>query len=543
MELEWLGPYQIVGKLGRGGMGIVYEGVHRETGEPAAVKLLSAALAEEEGFRIRFEGEIETLRKLNHPNIVRLFGFGQQDGHLFYAMELVDGNSLEEELRRGRQFEWREAAQIGIQMCRALRHAHDRGIIHRDIKPANVLLAAEGHIKLSDFGIARLFGNTRMTLAGNVVGTAEYMSPEQAAGQPVDIRSDLYSLGALLYTLLARRPVFRGKSLPELLKKQQFEQPEPVRTHARDVPQEFEHILGELLEKNPAQRITNAGLLGRRLEAMCRALSIDRETVQADPSWFDGDETPPPAEASAASDESGVAATIDRPAGNVAATQMLPGTAQPGGANTAAGPKPAGMPAPSTSVPSDDRTRPFADRGTFVPVHRDELDPLESDEPRPALISWQTWALAGALVAVGMGVWWSLQPPSADTLYSRVQARVPNGSVDSLPRKGSEIDELQKIITDFLNRYPDNVHAPQLREYEKALHLRRLEWSFNQKLARRSGLDGLLPIEQLYEQALNDARSDPTVGVARLQALIDLYGESDDQPRQTEDCLSLARSN
>ena len=116
MDIEWLGPYQIVGTLGRGGMGTVYEGVHRDTGEPAAVKLLSAALAQEPGFRTRFEGEIETLRKLNHPHIVRLFGFGEQDGHLFYAMELVDGNSLEEELRQGRAFDWREVARFGVQI-------------------------------------------------------------------------------------------------------------------------------------------------------------------------------------------------------------------------------------------------------------------------------------------------------------------------------------------------------------------------------------------------------------------------------------------
>ena len=186
MEIEWLGPYQIVGKLGRGGMGTVYEAVHRETGEPAAVKLLSAALAREEGFRSRFEAEIETLRKLRHPNIVRLFGFGEQEGELFYAMELVNGNSLEEELRGGRAFDWREVTRIGIETCRALRHAHDRGVIHRDIKPGNLLLTADGRVKLSDFGIARLFGHTRLTSAGNILGTAEYMSPEQAEGKPVE---------------------------------------------------------------------------------------------------------------------------------------------------------------------------------------------------------------------------------------------------------------------------------------------------------------------------------------------------------------------
>ena len=120
MELQRLGPYQITGTLGRGGMGTVYRATHDETGEAAAVKLLSAELAQEEGFRNRFEAEIETLRKLNHPNIVRLFGFGEQGGHLFYAMELVEGNSLEEELRRGRHFDWREVTRIGVEICRGL---------------------------------------------------------------------------------------------------------------------------------------------------------------------------------------------------------------------------------------------------------------------------------------------------------------------------------------------------------------------------------------------------------------------------------------
>ncbi|MGW8257522.1 MAG: serine/threonine protein kinase, partial [Thermoguttaceae bacterium] len=188
MQIERLGPYRITGKLGRGGMGTVYQAVNLQTGEPAAIKLLSAALAREEGFRERFEAEIETLKKLNHPGIVRLFGFGEQDDQLFYAMELIKGNSLEEELSRGRRFDWREVVRLAIDICRALRHAHDRGVIHRDIKPGNLLLADDAQIKLSDFGIAKLFGNTRLTSAGSVLGTAEYMAPEQAAGKVVDLR-------------------------------------------------------------------------------------------------------------------------------------------------------------------------------------------------------------------------------------------------------------------------------------------------------------------------------------------------------------------
>ena len=183
MQIDELGPYRIGRKLGRGGMGTVYEGVHAETGEPAAVKLLSEALVHEPDFRHRFEAEIEALRKLNHPHIVRLFGFGQQGDHLFYAMELVAGSSLETELGRGRVFAWREVLRIGIQLAQALRHAHDRGVVHRDIKPGNLLLTAEGEVKLSDFGIARLFGSRGHTIAGSVLGTAEFMSPEQAEGR------------------------------------------------------------------------------------------------------------------------------------------------------------------------------------------------------------------------------------------------------------------------------------------------------------------------------------------------------------------------
>ncbi|NLE37880.1 MAG: serine/threonine protein kinase, partial [Pirellulaceae bacterium] len=138
---EKLGPYRLGRRLGRGGMGAVYEGLNEETGDRAAVKVLSGQFSHEEDFRQRFASEIETLRRLRHPNIVRLFGFGQQDDQLFYAMELVDGISLEEELRQGRRFHWQEVLRIARQTCDALRHAHDRGVIHRDIKPANLLLA------------------------------------------------------------------------------------------------------------------------------------------------------------------------------------------------------------------------------------------------------------------------------------------------------------------------------------------------------------------------------------------------------------------
>ncbi len=474
MEFEYLGPYRIVGKLGRGGMGTVYEAVHRETGEKAAVKLLSAEMAREEGFRVRFEAEIETLRKLNHPNIVRLFGFGEQDGHLFYAMELVVGNSLEEELRQGRRFDWREVARIGIETCRALRHAHDRGVIHRDIKPGNLLLASDGRVKLSDFGIARLFGNTRLTTTGNVLGTAEYMSPEQAEGRPVDARADLYSLGALMYALLARRPVFRGKSLPDMLHKQRFEQPEPVRKHAPDTPAELEHIIGELLEKDPARRITNPDILARRLEAMLHALSLGPETLQADPGWFFTMQSTAGSEGS----------------GDVPVTQEL----TPAGGNrvlpTPLKPLPVeAVEGPSTVAKQSSETIPPVSR--FVEVSEDELGEVEEEEPRPPMFSWETGALVAGLLLVGFAIWWFLQPPSADSLYARIKAGSSGGSPASI----------EKEVRDFLNRYSDDPRAEEVREYEKEIDLDNLEQKFEKRLKGWGDTDNMQPIDRAYFEA------------------------------------------
>ncbi len=269
-----LGPYRIVRKVGRGGMGVVYMGVDDSSGQTAAVKLLSADMAQQSDFRDRFKTEIETLRKLNHPNIVQIFGFGEDEEQFFYAMEFVAGSSLEEQLGRGRAFSWREVSDFGIAVARALRHAHDRGVIHRDIKPGNLLLTESGVLKLSDFGIARLFGSGRLTGSGSVLGTAEFMAPEQADGRPVDPRSDLYSLGCVLYVLLARHPLYNARSFAEMLDKQRFEKPAPLRQFAPDIPVELEQIIHRLLEKDPDLRFATATVLGRRLETMLESFSV-----------------------------------------------------------------------------------------------------------------------------------------------------------------------------------------------------------------------------------------------------------------------------
>src|SRR5947208_8933333 len=141
MQLTRLGPYEIEKPLGKGGMGSVYAATDSQTGRRVAIKALTPQLAMAEGFRERFESEIESLKTLRHDGIVRLFGYGEQDGVLFYSMEIISGASLEDELKAGRRFDWREVSDITIQLSMALKHAHDHGIIHRDIKPANVLFA------------------------------------------------------------------------------------------------------------------------------------------------------------------------------------------------------------------------------------------------------------------------------------------------------------------------------------------------------------------------------------------------------------------
>ncbi len=533
MKIEQLGPYRILRELGHGGMGTVYEGLNLETDEPAAVKLLAAPLALDEGFRERFEAEIETLRKLNHPNIVRLFGFGQQDQHLFYAMELVDGNSLEQELERGRRFDWRDVTRIGIDTCRALRHAHDRGVIHRDIKPGNLLMAGDGQVKLSDFGIARLFGNTHLTSAGSVLGTAEYMAPEQAEGRPVSPRADLYSLGAVMYVLLTRRPLFRGDSLPELLHKQRFDNPDPLSDHAADVPVMLEQIIVQLLEKDPERRIPNPSVLARQLEAMQRALSLEPDaedtfTAGAEPHSVGGRGSVVPAPAPLPPTrliedppaEPPEAHTPAPPPGDLAETKAT-GAFQNVASKDLDQPETAKQEPPSTH---------------FTPVAEEDLDRVEPQRQRHALISLQTWALVAGLIAVGLSVRYFLKEPSPKALYEKITARTADGKITSLLEAEDDIESFLNLRLD-----PNDPRSDRMREFQKEIDLYRLEREFEFRAKGRAATENLLPIERAYLEAINYVRLDPERGMAKLQALIDLHNHRADISGPTGNCLVLAQ--
>jgi serine/threonine-protein kinase len=301
MNPTQLGPYEIKSRLGRGGMGAVYEAVDTTSGDTVAVKVLASHLTDDPGLRSRFEAEIDTLKNLRHPGIVRLLAFGEQDDQPFFAMELVRGKSLEQILRTGRRFTWRETIAIATEITRALKTAHDNGIVHRDLKPANLLVAdalpamtepkasaaAAGGaervtVKLADFGIAKLFGGVGHTALGHVVGTAEYMAPEQASGRPIDHRADLYSLGLVIFTMMTGAPPFRGTQLMEVIAKQKREIPPRVASLVADVPAELDELIARLLSKDPAQRPPSALALGRLLGAI-ETLYPETEVAAAQP--------------------------------------------------------------------------------------------------------------------------------------------------------------------------------------------------------------------------------------------------------------------
>ena len=217
--------------------------------------------------------EIQTLKPLRCPGIVHLIAYGEDEGQPYFAMELVHGQSLERLIRGGRNFTPVEVISLSIEIARSLKVAHDHGIIHRDLKPANLLVPdnpeeANAGVKLADFGIAKLFGSASQTAHGSIVGTAEFMAPEQAAGKSLDARADLYTLGLVMFTMIAGKPPFRGSQLTEIITKQLREAPPRVSSFHHDIPDELDHLIDELLSKDPAKRPASALAVGRRLTAI-----------------------------------------------------------------------------------------------------------------------------------------------------------------------------------------------------------------------------------------------------------------------------------
>ena len=280
------GRYELHRLLGRGGMAEVFLARDQLLDRPVAVKVLFPEFATDPSFVERFRREATAAANLNHPNIVGVYDWGEANGTYFIVMEYVDGRTLSEILRDEGPLHPDRAADVGADVAAALGFAHRNGVVHRDVKPGNVLVTAAGLVKVADFGIARAItanADENLTQVGTVMGTATYFSPEQARGDAVDPRSDLYSLGCVLYELVVGRPPFSGDSPVAIAYKHVQEAPVPPRHHNVELPTSLEAIILKCLAKNPANRYPSAEDLRADLRRFREGSRILAEPVMAPP--------------------------------------------------------------------------------------------------------------------------------------------------------------------------------------------------------------------------------------------------------------------
>ncbi len=259
MAKRWLEEFELHESIGVGTVGAIYRATDLPHGQDVALKILHPTVSDDKLISARFAREMMILEKLSHPHIVRYFGGGREKKQLFYTMELVSGGSLKELLARDERLPWREVATIAVQICSALQHAHNHGIIHRDLKPANLLFTEEGEVKLCDFGIARDANAKTITADGLTVGSYYYMPPEQIQGeQAVTGQADLYALGCVLFEMLAGRPPYQGDNFAQIFEQHLHSAPPRVSDFELSCPQQFDEVIGRLLEKSPQDRPFNA---------------------------------------------------------------------------------------------------------------------------------------------------------------------------------------------------------------------------------------------------------------------------------------------
>jgi serine/threonine protein kinase len=268
------GRYRIERALGHGGMAVVYLAHDEELHRLVAIKVLAEHLAGDDNFRARFVQESKLASRLSHPNVVRVYDAGEAEGSPYIVMEYVSGRTVGEGGKRPHA----EAVPLALQACAGLQHAHDAGLVHRDVKPANLLVRDDDVLKIADFGIARAGELTRLTQHGTVLGTAAYLSPEQAAGHEVTTATDIYSLGAVIYELLTGRPPYEFGSLAELAAHQTKGVITPLRDLEPSVPMPLEAAVMHALAREPGFRPHSAAAFADELAA---AIELPRDALRA----------------------------------------------------------------------------------------------------------------------------------------------------------------------------------------------------------------------------------------------------------------------
>jgi len=516
MALEKIGPYKFQGVLGRGGMGTVYRGVHEDTGEIVAIKVLAPTYAHDEHFRGRFESEIKALIKLDHKNIVRLISYGQEDAMLFFSMELVEGNSLFQMQRKGHRFDWREILDIAKDVSQGLRHAHDRGIIHRDLKPGNLLMTMDedgkpDYVKITDFGIAKRFGSSQNT-GENVLGTMDFMSPEQAKGEPVTIRSDLYSLGTVMFTLLSGRPPFTSNSVEESLRNLTRVPAPRVSSMVPEVPDEIDDLIKRLMAKRPENRIQTAQALFHQIEEVEHDLRTHSEARTAH-------RTPP----SQTHDTFDVGVPQTK-----ANTHVSKDNAEP----------------LATSIHS--QTIEFTDHtqnepslsqtqkdyfNTVTEKHRKEIDAIAEESKSSKGVLPLVFALVAVLALAAYGVYRVSLPPSAEELFTRIEL-----SADQPHRVLEEIDT-------FLGAYPNEERAPIVANMKKVGESINLYNSLCNTLSVRRNLPGdtrLTEIEKQFLGIVDVAETNPDAAMKKMAAFVNVHQGTNLSPRDQK-CVDAAQ--
>ena len=270
-----LGKYRVVEQVGRGGMGTVYRAVDETLHRDVALKTLNAEL-NDPGVGRRFRAEAVAIARLNHPGIATIFELFQHDGQWLMAIEFVRGQTLEDLVTHGGPVTTERAVELVSQALAALGHAHGMGVVHRDLKPANLMLAESGRLKVMDFGIARVAGTEHLTSAGFLVGTPAYMAPEQLLGQEIDARTDLYSMGCVLYFLVTGKLPFPGTTPLELAESRIKSAPTPVRAVRSDLPVWLEQVLDRALARDPAERHQSADAFR---DALRRGVGVSTSTT------------------------------------------------------------------------------------------------------------------------------------------------------------------------------------------------------------------------------------------------------------------------
>ena len=278
---DWLGEtvggrYKIEELLGQGGMSAVYKATDPNLRRVVAVKMIHAHLSDNPEFVRRFEEEAAAVAQLRHPNIVQVYDYNDQNNVYFMVLEFVPGETLQARLRRlseaGRRIPLPEAVKYTAQVCDALDYAHERNIVHRDVKPANVMLNVQGEAILTDFGIAKILGGQQHTATGAVIGTALYMSPEQIRGERLDERTDIYSLGVVLFEMVDGAPPFEADSAMSLLMMHLNDPVPDLRNYRQDVPDELVRIIEKALAKDRNRRYQKASEMATDLRRVLRVL-------------------------------------------------------------------------------------------------------------------------------------------------------------------------------------------------------------------------------------------------------------------------------